>query len=89
MAFVPGLLVSGTPLKFNSFSVLSTYWVGLAFQSIFLAWLLYVIQFPARETIKPLWFRYGQDKRRLVLLVPFLVDVTGDFCTRWNEREST
>lgn len=73
IALVPAMLLAGLPLKFNWIALLQVYWVAFAFQSIFAATLLFVIGFPAEDTFKPLWLRYKQDKRRLLLLGPFLL----------------
>ncbi len=71
-ALVPAMLWAGLPLKFDWLVLLQTFWVAFAFQSIFAAVLLYLIGFPAEETFRPLWLRYNQDKRRLLLLAAFL-----------------
>ncbi len=72
-AVIPALHFSRLPVKFDWPSLLQTYWVAFAFQSMVAAIALYVIGFPITETVGPLWLRYKQDKRRLLLLVPFLL----------------
>lgn len=72
-AFVPALFVSRLPVKLDWAVLLNTYWIGFAFQAMFFATLLYVIQFPAKDTIGPLWSRCQHDKRRLLVLVPLLL----------------
>jgi hypothetical protein len=72
-AIIPALHFSRLPIKFDWLSLLKTYWVAFAFQSIFAAIALYVVGFPIAETLAPLWLRYNQDRRRLLLLAPFLL----------------
>lgn len=72
-AFIPALFVSRLPVKLDWAVLLNTYWIGFAFQAMFFATLLYVIQFPAKDTIGPLWSRCQHDKRRLLVLVPVLL----------------
>jgi hypothetical protein len=72
-AIVPALRLSRLPIRFDWASLLQAYWVAFAFQSMIAAIMLYVIGFPLGETLKPFWSRYRQDKRRLLLLAPFLL----------------
>jgi hypothetical protein len=61
------------PVRFNWPAFLQVYWVVFPFQSILAAVVFYLIGFSADETIKPLWLRYSRDKRRFLLLAPFLI----------------
>jgi hypothetical protein len=72
-AIVPALHFSRLPVKFDWPSLLQTYWVAFAFQSMVAAIVLYVVGFPIEETVSPFWLRYNRDKRRLLLLAPFLL----------------
>jgi hypothetical protein len=69
----PAMHALHLPVRFDWGLLLQTFWVAFSVQSIFAAILLYVLGFPLRETLKPMWARYWSDKRRLVLLFPFLL----------------
>jgi hypothetical protein len=72
-AAVPAMRLARLPVKFDWSGLLQMYWVVFPLQSILAAIVLYLIGFPAQDTLKPLWSRYNQDKRRFLLLIPFLL----------------
>jgi hypothetical protein len=72
-AVIPALRLLRLPVKFDWPSLVQAYWAAFAFQSMIAATVLYIIGFPLEETLKPLWSRYNEDKRRLLLLAPFLL----------------
>jgi len=74
VALVPALRAARLPLRFN-WPVLLGAWVGLIFQSLFLACILYGIAGPFESTLKPFLRRYWNDKRRLLLLLPLVVEL--------------
>jgi hypothetical protein len=56
------------PLTFDWPHFLRTFWVGLTIQSAFFACLLYLVGFPLRETIQPIWDRNRKQKARWLIL---------------------
>jgi hypothetical protein len=74
VALIPALHAARLPLRFDWPHLLEA-WVGLMFQATFLACVLYVIGGPLRVTLRPVLFRYWNDKRRLILLVPLLAEL--------------
>ena len=67
---VPALRAAKLPLDFEWAHFFQTFWLGLAVQSMVSASALYVIGFPFRETLHPLWERYRRQKLRFLFLVP-------------------
>lgn len=57
LALFPALIVAKLPLRFDWPHFLKTFWLGLTIQSAFFACLLFVVGFPLRETIHPVWAR--------------------------------
>jgi PAP2 superfamily protein len=72
-AIVPAMRLARLPVKFDWPVLLQMYWVVFPLQSILAAIVLYLIGFSAEDTLRPLWSRYNQDKRRFLLLAPFLL----------------
>jgi hypothetical protein len=68
LGLAPALLAAKLPLRFDWPHFLQTFWLGLTIQSAVFASLLYVIGFPLRETIQPLWQRYWNQKPRFLIL---------------------
>jgi hypothetical protein len=73
IALVPALAWTHLPLQFEWRRLLLAYWVSLAFQAIFAATLFCMIGLPGEVTWRPLVQRYMRDKRRILLLLPFLL----------------
>src|ERR1051326_2509073 len=71
---IPLLRACRLPLQFAWAGLLQA-WIGLMFQSIVLASLLYAISGPFRRTLGPVVLRYWSDKRRLLLLAPFVAGI--------------
>jgi hypothetical protein len=79
---IPAMHALHLPARFDWSVLLQTFWVAFSVQSIVAASLLFVLAFPLSETLKPMWARYSADKRRLILLVPFLLFLYL-LCTVW------
>src|ERR1700730_928630 len=73
IALVPALGSVHQPLRFEWHTLVLAYWASLAFQSIFAAALFCILALPAEATRQPLLHRYPLDKRRILLLIPFLL----------------
>lgn len=69
-ALTPALFLLRIPVRF-AWNILLGDWLGLCLQSVFFAVLLYLLGFPLRKTIVPVWNRYRHDRGHLLLL--FLV----------------
>jgi len=69
LALVPAFKAAGLPLRFDWPVYFKLYWISLALQSIFAAALLYVLSFPIKDTLGPLWARCRKQK----LLIPLLL----------------
>jgi len=69
---VPAFLLLKLPFRFAWMNFLSSYWISLTLQSIPVAVLLYLVGFPARQTLGPLWDRYRGQKLRIVGLIVFV-----------------
>jgi hypothetical protein len=67
-ALVPALLLLRIPVRF-AWNTLLGDWLSLCVQSVFFAVLLYLLGFPWRETIAPVWNRYRHDRGRFVLFL--------------------
>lgn len=67
-ALTPALFLLRIPVRF-AWNVLLGDWLGLCLQSVFFAVLLYVLGFPWRETVAPVWNRYRRDRGRLLLFL--------------------
>jgi len=73
IALFPALKAAGLPTKIHWSNFLLLYWVGLAIQSMFWACVLYLVGFPARETLLPIGSRYKREKGRFLILIPLFV----------------
>jgi len=73
LASVPLLKLNHLPVRFAWGQLLETYWMTFAFQGTFAAILLYIIGFSPRETVGPIFARLTADKRRIAMLIPFLL----------------
>ncbi|MGO9124600.1 MAG: phosphatase PAP2 family protein [Terriglobales bacterium] len=73
LTLIPLLKRLDLPTKFNWAGLAYTFWVVLAGQSIFIATLLYVIEFPTRTTLRPLVERFQRERLRIPLLLAFMV----------------
>ena len=73
ISLLPALKAAGLPTRINWSSFFLTYWVGLAIGSMFWACVLYLVGFPARETLLPIGSRYKREKGRILILIPLLV----------------
>lgn len=74
LALIPAMHAARLPLQFD-WTRLVQAWTGLMFHAIFLACVLYAIGGGYRNTLHPVLLRYWNDKRRLILLVPLLVEL--------------
>jgi PAP2 superfamily len=77
LAVVPLLRVNHLPIRFAWASFFQIYWMTFAFQGTVSAVLLYVVGFSLKETVGPIIGRLRADKRRILLLVPFLLILYG------------
>jgi hypothetical protein len=64
----PALFLLRIPVRF-AWNILLADWLGLCLQSVFFAVLLYLLGFPWRETVAPVWNRYRHDGGRLLLFL--------------------
>ena len=71
MLLVIGCRAAKLPLNINWNFFIASYWGGLAVRALFLATLLYVIGFPAAETVVPVWKRYCSEKARYLVFAVF------------------
>lgn len=69
VALFPALSSLKLPTRFDWPTYFVAYWFRLALDSICYAVVLYLIGFPFRETIQPVWRRYRESRRPLLLLV--------------------
>ena len=76
---VPAFRLVGLQFNFDWPRLLTTYWVSLTLQSLFVAIILYVAAFPLRETVIPFWKRCFGDKLRLLLAGFFAVFMLFEF----------
>jgi hypothetical protein len=80
IALAPILRAVGLPLRFTWTEYFVSYWLALTAQSAFTACILYVAGSPYAETLAPIFRRIGQQKARLLFLIPlsiFLVWLNG------------
>ena len=69
--FIPAFHSAGLPFNINWSRFFGTYWGGLMVRSVCAAAVLYLLGFPPRETLIPLWEHYRKQKGRFVVLVVF------------------
>lgn len=74
IALIPAMKAARLPLQFDWTHLLQA-WTGLMFHAMALACVLYVIGGGYQATLRPVLLRYWNDKRRLILLVPLLVEL--------------
>lgn len=79
IALIPAFRLAGLPLRVDWTRFLSMYWVHLSATSALFAVFLYLIGFPLRETVLPLWRHYRNQKARLVVLAVFMCAMTWEF----------
>ena len=77
LAIVPLLRSYHLPVRFAWADIFEIYWMTFAFQGTVTAILLYLIGFQVKETLGPILMRLKADKRRVLVLVPFLVVLYG------------
>jgi hypothetical protein len=77
LAVVPLLRMNHLPVRFAWVDISETYWMTFAFQGAVAAILLYVIGFSPKETVGPIFGRLRADKRRILVLIPFLLILYG------------
>jgi len=70
-ALAPAFHLAKLPIRINWSLLLSAYCLGLGTRSIIAASLLYVIAFPLRETLLPVWQHYCAQKPRFIVLALF------------------
>jgi hypothetical protein len=58
------------PLSLDRTGFASAYGVGLAARSICVATFLYVLGFPLKDTLQPVWIHYWRQNPRLLILTP-------------------
>ena len=73
LALLPALHRAGLRFSIDWADFLKLYWVGQAMRSAAAAAVLYVIGFPLRETLIPLWNRYWRHKGRFLVVAVFIV----------------
>ena len=78
-ALAPAFHLANLPLRINFSGLLSMYFIDLGERSIFAASLLYVIGFPLRETLAPMWQRYRRQKPRFIVLALLAVVMLREF----------
>lgn len=71
VALVPAFHLVKLPIRINWSGLLTTYCIGLGNRSIIAGSFLYVIGFPLRETLVPVWQHYLRQKPRFVILALF------------------
>jgi PAP2 superfamily len=71
IGLIPAFHLARLPFRVNWEGFLSAYWMGLSVQSIFAATLVYVMGFPLRKTLIPLWGHYWRQKVRFLVLAIF------------------
>jgi hypothetical protein len=69
--FIPAFHRAGLPFNINWSRFFGTYWGGLMVRSVCAAAVLYVLGFPLRETLIPLWENYRRQRGRFVVLAVF------------------
>lgn len=72
-AVIPLFSTVGLPFQIDWPSFLGIYWIGTAIHAVFGAVLLYIVGFPLRETLAPIWRRCWREKPRLVFAALFAV----------------
>jgi PAP2 superfamily len=72
VAVVPLLRINHLPMKFAWAELFEIYCVAFALQGTVAGILLYTIGFSPRETLGPILERLWADKRRVLILLPFL-----------------
>ncbi len=77
LAVVPLLRMNHLPVRFAWADISEVYWFTFAFQGTFAAVLLYVVGFSPKETVAPIVERLKADKRRILLLIAFLLILYG------------
>lgn len=78
-ALIPAYYLLGLPLQIDWSTFLGIYWIGQTVHSIFAAVLLYIVAFPLKETLIPVWHRYRNEKLRFVLACCFIVPMIWGF----------
>jgi hypothetical protein len=73
VAVVPLLRTNHLPTRFAWSDIFEVYWMTFAFQGAVAAILLYLIGFSAKETVGPIAGRLRADRRRILVLIPFLL----------------
>jgi hypothetical protein len=73
LAVLPLLRANHLPTRFAWSDIFEVYWMTFAFQGAVAAILLYLIGFSPKETIGPIFERLQADKRRILVLIPFLL----------------
>ena len=77
LAVVPLLRMNHLPVRFAWAEISETYWMTFAFQGAVAAIVLYLIGFSLKETVGPIVGRLRSDKRRILILIPFLLILYG------------
>ena len=71
VAVVPAFSLAKLPLHIDLSAFLAGYWIGETARSVLGAVILYVVTFPLRRTLLPVWNRYRSEKRRFVFAALF------------------
>jgi hypothetical protein len=77
LAVVPLLRMNHLPVRFAWADISETYWMTFAFQGTVAGILLYLVGFSSKETVGPIIGRLRADKRRILVLIPFLLILYG------------
>lgn len=73
LAAIPLLRKLNLPINFDWVHLSSAYWLVLAAQSIFVATLLYLIEFAPATSVAPLLQRFRREKLRIALALTFFL----------------
>src|SRR5579885_2815752 len=81
LALLPAFSLAALPLRINWPRFLSMYWIHLAATSVAFATFLYLLGFPLKDTLLPLWRHYWGQKPRFVVLAVFAIAMLWEFAT--------
>jgi hypothetical protein len=79
LALLPAFSLAELPLRINWPRFLSMYWIHLAATSVAFATFLYLLGFPLKDTLLPLWRHYWGQKPRFVVLAVFAIAMVWEF----------
>ncbi len=79
LVLFPAFSLAKLPLRIDWARFLSIYWIHLTATSAAFATFLYLLGFPLRETLLPLWQHYRNQKPRFVVLASFAAAMVWEF----------